>query len=203
MRILGIDPGTQYLGAGVIEHAGVRIAHVDHALFRPRDFDNLPDKLAYLYDSLTEFIAACRPDAVAIENVFHGKNARSAIILAHARAAAILAAAKSGLPVFEYAPSQVKRAVGASGQAPKEVIVRLVCAILGLSEIERADCADALAIAICHLNRVGLENLTGAAGAPSRRNQAGAAAGQGRQFQIVRREGPAPQPGRREIIRRK
>lgn len=155
MRILGIDPGTQYLGAGVVERAGSRVRHVAHALLTPKDFDTLPDKLAYLFDGLSEIVAAYRPDAVAVETVFHGKNARSAIVLAHARAAALLAAAKADLPVFEYAPSQVKRAVGASGSAPKEVVTRLVCALLALDRIERADCADALALALCHLNHSG------------------------------------------------
>ena len=156
MRILGIDPGTQFLGAGVVERQGCRVRHVAHALLTPKDFDTLPDKLAYLFDGLSEIIAAHRPDAVAVETVFHGKNARSALVLAHARGVALLAAVKSGLPVFEYAPSQVKRAVGASGSAPKEVVTRLVCALLGLTEVERADCADALAIALCHLNHSGL-----------------------------------------------
>ena len=196
MRILGIDPGTQYLGAGVIEYAGARVSHVAHVLLTPKDFDALPDKLAYLYDSLNEFIAVHRPDAVAVENVFHGKNARSAIVLAHARAVSILAAAKCGLPVFEYAPSQVKRAVGASGQAPKEVVIKLVCAILGLREIERADCADALAIAICHMNRAGPAGTF-------QKDQRALAAPLGRNFQIVRRDGPAPQPAQRKIVRRK
>lgn len=156
MRILGIDPGTQFLGAGIVERQGCRVRHVAHALLTPKDFDTLPDKLAYLFDGLSEIIAAHRPDAVAVETVFHGKNARSALVLAHARGVALLAATKADLPVFEYAPSQVKRAVGASGSAPKEVVTRLVCALLGLTEVERADCADALAIALCHLNHSGL-----------------------------------------------
>lgn len=173
MRILGIDPGTQYLGAGIVEREGNRVRHVAHALLTPRDFETLPDKLAYLFDGLGEIIAAYRPNAVSVETVFHGKNARSAIVLAHARGAALLAAAKADLPVFEYAPSQVKRAVGASGSAPKEVVTRLVCALLRLDRIERADCADALAIALCHLNHAGLATTAPAGG-----------------YRIVRREAP-------------
>ncbi|MDR0967167.1 MAG: crossover junction endodeoxyribonuclease RuvC [Myxococcales bacterium] len=152
MRILGIDPGTQYLGAGIVEREGSRVRHVAHALLTPKDFDTLPDKLAYLFDGLTEIIEAHRPEVASIETVFHGKNAHSAIVLAHARGVALLAAARADLPVFEYAPAQVKRAVGASGSAAKEVVTRLVCSILALETVERADCADALAVALCHLN---------------------------------------------------
>lgn len=153
MRILGIDPGTQYLGAGIVETNGAKLVHVANELLTPKDFDTLSDKLAYIFDNLTNIIVKYHPHGVSIENVFHGKNAKSAIILAHARAVAILAATKQDLPIFEYAPSQVKRAVGASGQASKDTVAHMVCSILGLNEIQRADCADALAIAICHLNR--------------------------------------------------
>jgi len=123
-----------------------------HFLLTPRDFDSLRDKLAYLYDNIAEVIAFHKPQQVAIEGVFHAKNARSAIILAHARGVALRCAAKADLDVFEYAPASVKRAVGASGAAQKDTISRMVCAMLHLEHIERADCADALAIAICHLN---------------------------------------------------
>lgn len=153
MRVLGIDPGTQYLGLGIAGQEGARLVHVAHELLLPRKLETLPDKLTCIHSGVLAFIDAWHPQAAAIENVFHGKNARSAIVLAHARAVAILAAAERGLPVFEYAPSQVKRAVGVSGQAAKESVMRAVCALMNLSEIERADCADALAIAICHLNR--------------------------------------------------
>lgn len=207
MRILGIDPGTQYLGVGIVEGDGPRLVHVDHELLTPKDFDVLPDKLAYIFDTLTDVIVKYRPEAVSIENVFHGKNARSAIVLAHARAVAILAATKQGLPVFEYAPSQVKRAVGASGQAPKEVVTKLVCALLGLKEIERADCADALAIAICHLNRAGVpgSELAAARCARSRASASGAVRLESpvARYRIVRRNGPPPTPVRPAIVRKK
>jgi len=152
MRVLGIDPGTQHLGLGLVERAGGRAVHAGHLLLKPRDFPSLPDKLVYLFDGISELIAQRRPDAVAVEGVFHAKNARSAIILAHARGVALLCAARAGLPVFEYPPATVKKAVGASGAARKETITRMVCTLLGLDEIERADCADALAVALCHLN---------------------------------------------------
>ena len=152
MRVLGIDPGTQYLGLGLVERRSGRVTHVAHFLLRPRDCDGLPDRLAYLFDAITEVIAQHRPEEVAVEGVFYARNARSAIVLAHARGIALLCAARAGLPVFEYAPASVKRAVGVSGAAQKEAVTRMVCTLLGLREVERADCADALAVALCHLN---------------------------------------------------
>jgi crossover junction endodeoxyribonuclease RuvC len=153
MRVLGIDPGTQYLGLGLVERRGGRNVHLGHWLLEPRVLGELPEKLAYVFEGISEVIAVHEPDVVAVEGVFYAKNARSAIILAHARGVALLAAARAGLPVFEYAPSSVKRAVGASGKAQKESVTRMVCTLLGLEEVERADCADALAVALCHLNQ--------------------------------------------------
>jgi crossover junction endodeoxyribonuclease RuvC len=152
MRVLGIDPGTQYLGLGLVESLAGRHVHVAHALLEPRSYPTLPDKLAYLFDNISELIAVHKPTEVAVEGVFHAKNARSAIILAHARGIALLAAAKAGLKVFEYPPASVKKAVGVSGAAEKDAVTRMVCTLLRLEEVERADCADALAVAICHLN---------------------------------------------------
>ena len=161
MRVLGIDPGTQYLGLGLVEHQGGRAAHVAHFLLRPKDHEQLPEKLAYLFDGISEVIAQHRPDAVAVEGIFHAKNARSAIVLAHARGIALLCAARAGLPVFEYAPASVKKAVGVSGAAEKETVTRMVCALLRLHSVERADCADALAVGICHLNHAVPEKPAG------------------------------------------
>ncbi|MBI5542346.1 MAG: crossover junction endodeoxyribonuclease RuvC [Deltaproteobacteria bacterium] len=152
MRVLGIDPGTQHLGLGLVERRNGKPVHLGHFLLRPKDYEELPEKLSYLFDHISEVIRQHRPEAVAVEGVFHAKNARSAIILAHARGVALLCAAKAGLPVFEYPPASVKKAVGVSGAAKKEAVTRMVCAQLGLEEVERADVADALAVALCHLN---------------------------------------------------
>jgi crossover junction endodeoxyribonuclease RuvC len=152
MRVLGIDPGTQYLGLGLVESRGGRLVHVAHFLLTPKDYPELPAKLSYLYDAIGEVIREHRPDVVAVEGVFHHKNARSAIILAHARGVALLCAERARRPVFEYPPASVKKAVGAGGAATKASVSRMVCALLRLESVERADCADALAIALCHLN---------------------------------------------------
>jgi crossover junction endodeoxyribonuclease RuvC len=151
MRVLGIDPGTHYLGLGLVEGQGNYRRHIAHWLLTPRDQGELPQRLCYLFDALSEIIAVHKPDEVAIEGVFHAKNARSAIVLAHARGVALLCAARAGLKVFEYAPASIKRAVGVSGRSGKENVSRMVRTLLRLPAIERADCADALAVALCHL----------------------------------------------------
>jgi crossover junction endodeoxyribonuclease RuvC len=153
MRVLGIDPGTQYLGLGIIERISSRPCHVANFLLRPRDYDTLPEKLEYIFNNISEIIAVHKPQEVAIEGVFYAKNARSATVLAHARGVAMLCAARAGLKVFEYSPASVKRAVGVSGAAEKNAVIKMVCTILKLKDIHKADCADALAIALCHLHR--------------------------------------------------
>jgi len=151
MRVLGVDPGTRHLGLGLVEQQGGRYVHLAHFVLSPPEGE-LSEKLKYLYEGMREVVAAHRPEAVAVEGVFYARNARSAIVLAHARGVALLVAAQAGLGVFEYPPAKVKRAVGASGAAEKGAVSRMVCALLSLESIERADSADALAVAICHLN---------------------------------------------------
>lgn len=167
MRVLGIDPGTQYLGMGLVERDGGRLVHVRHFLLKPKDYDQLADRLAYLHDGISAVIAEHRPDSVAVESVFYARNARSAIILAHARGVALACAAKAGLQVSEYPPSSVKRAVGANGAAGKDSVSRMVCALLGIQKVERSDCADALAVAICHLNHTPAAYRAAAGSRPS------------------------------------
>jgi crossover junction endodeoxyribonuclease RuvC len=109
-------------------------------------------RLHDLFDQLTQVLALFRPEAVAVEGVFTFKNARSALILGHARGIALLVAAQTQVDVHEYAPAQVKRAVGAGGAGGKDAVAKGVRTFLGLQEFERADASDALAVAICHLN---------------------------------------------------
>lgn len=153
MRVLGIDPGTRILGYGVVEQQGNALRAIDHGTVAPGGSIELSERLKLIFIGLTGIIESARPDAVAIEGVFSHKNARSALILGHARGVALLCAARAGLPVFEYAPAEVKKAVGASGAAEKEQVVRLIRGYLGIAQIEKADAADALALAVCHLNR--------------------------------------------------
>ena len=153
MRVLGIDPGSRFMGYGVVEERRGRLAHVGHGVIKVDADAPLELRLKELHDSLLTALKLYKPQAVAVEGVFTFRNARSALILGHARGVALLAAAQVGLPVHEYAPARVKRSVGAGGASDKDAVARMVCTFLELEEIERADASDALAVALCHLNQ--------------------------------------------------
>jgi len=153
LRVLGIDPGSRFMGYGVVEERRGRLVHVGHGVIKVDPDDPLELRLKELHDSLLTALKLYKPQAVAVEGVFTFRNARSALILGHARGVALLAAAQAGLPVHEYAPARVKRSVGAGGSADKDAVGRMVCTFLELEEIERADASDALAVALCHLNQ--------------------------------------------------
>jgi len=156
MRVLGIDPGSNTTGYGILEESGGVIRHIDNGNISPGTKLPFHKRLHEIYDGLTGLIEAHRPEAVAIENVFVAKNARSSLLLGHARGVAILAASRAGLAIEEYTPSQVKVAITGSGRAGKEQIQLMVRAILSLPEVACEDASDALAVAICHLNSAGL-----------------------------------------------
>lgn len=153
MRVLGVDPGSRFMGYGVVEERRGRLTHVAHGVIKVDADAPLHERLLVLHAELTGALRQLKPEAVAVEGVFTFRNARSALVLGHARGVALLAAAQAGLPVFEYPPAKVKRSVGAGGADGKDAIARMVCSLLGLEEIERADASDALAVALCHLNQ--------------------------------------------------
>lgn len=154
MRVLGIDPGSRYLGFGVVEWRAGRAQHVGHGVLRLDGKAPLARRLQQISVELKLVIDGFEPHAVAVEGVFTHKNARSALILGHARGVALLLAAQAGLDVYEYAPARVKKAVGAGGNDSKDSVARMVKLQLMLTEpIERADASDALAVALCHLHR--------------------------------------------------
>jgi crossover junction endodeoxyribonuclease RuvC len=114
---------------------------------------SFPDKLHRIHSQLRIILAECRPSCVAIENVFHSVNARSALKLGHARGVAMLAAVQAGVPVFEYTPAEIKRAVVGYGRADKPQVQHMIKLLLGLAEVPSPyDAADALAVAICHVH---------------------------------------------------
>lgn len=155
-RILGIDPGSQRTGVGIIEvDDGGRLAHVFHApleLLARGDAaaDAFPLRLKRLLDGLSEVIATHRPDEVAIEQVFMARNPDSALKLGQARGAALCAVVMRDLPVHEYAAREVKLAVVGKGGAEKQQIQHMVGLMLNLHGKLQADAADALAVAITH-----------------------------------------------------
>jgi crossover junction endodeoxyribonuclease RuvC len=158
-RVLGIDPGSRVTGFGVVEAHGSRLVHLAHGVLRVKADLALELRLAELFHGLTAVLALWAPDAVAVEGVFAFRNARSALVLGHARGVALLAAAQGSRPVFEYAPAAVKRAVGAGGAGSKEAVAKQMRAFLGLTGLLRPDATDALAVAVCHLHRASVVAL--------------------------------------------
>ena len=155
MKVFGIDPGSTRTGYGCIETDGTRHRLVLAGAITPSATAEFPDKLLAIHRQLADLLAEARPDCVAIENLFHANNARSALKLGHARGVAMLAAVESGAPVSEYTPAEVKRAVVGYGRAEKAQVQQMVKLILGLATLPTPhDAADALAVAICHANAI-------------------------------------------------
>ena len=160
MRILGIDPGTVVVGYGVIDGEEDKMTLVCcNALTCPRH-SPMEKRLSYFYNKLSEIIGHYQPDAVAVEQPFMAKNARSALALGKAQAVAILAAANQEIPTYEYTPAKVKQRAASYGASSKEQVQEMVKLQLGLSEAPQpSDAADALAVAICHLRETYLGSL--------------------------------------------
>jgi crossover junction endodeoxyribonuclease RuvC len=150
---MGIDPGSRFTGFGVVEQSAGKLRYVAHGVIRASGDAPLEQRLGEIFEGLVAAVAEHRPEAVAVEGLFTFRNARSALVLGQARGVALLVAARHGVPVFEYAPARVKRAVGAGGADGKDAVSRMVRTFLRLAELERADASDALAVAICHLNQ--------------------------------------------------
>lgn len=153
MRVMGIDPGLVRTGWGIIEDGGGRARALASGTVRARADLAVADQLLALKEALARTIAEHRPEAVALERLFFNANVRTALRAGQASGVALLAAAEGGVPVFEYTPSEVKRAVVGTGAATKSQVGYMVSAILDLRERpDSPDAADALALAICHLN---------------------------------------------------
>ena len=153
MRVFGIDPGSERTGYGCVETDGSRHRIVTCGAISSPALASFPDKLHRIYSQLTLILKECRPECVAIENLFHSVNVRSALKLGHARGVAMLAAVEAGVPVFEYTPAEIKRAVVGYGRAEKPQVQHMIKLLLGLAEVPSPnDAADALAVAICHVH---------------------------------------------------
>lgn len=161
MRILGIDPGTQITGYGIIDAEGNRLRHVDNGIIKTLRSDGLPLRLKTIYDGLTAVIREYAPAVVAVEQVFLAKNPRAALTLGHARGTAVLSAVNLDREVHEYSALQIKSAVVGYGQAGKQQVQHMVKVLLNLPEIAQEDAADALAVAICHANSRTLKEAVG------------------------------------------
>jgi crossover junction endodeoxyribonuclease RuvC len=159
VRILGIDPGLQVTGFGVIDKQGGRLSYVTSGCVRSARGE-LAERLATLLAGLNEVIAAHRPEQVVIEKVFVNVNPGSTLALGQARGAAICAAVLAGLPVAEYTALQVKKSVVGNGHAGKDQVQHMVRRLLALTGVPGADAADALACAICHAHGERLGRLS-------------------------------------------
>ena len=153
MRIFGIDPGSERTGYGCVESIGGRQVLVACGTLSAPARSSFPDKLKHIHEGLATLLARHRPSCVAVENIFYARNVRSALKLGHARGVVLLAAAEAGLPIVEYAPAEIKRAVVGFGRAEKPQVQQMVKLLLGLAAAPQPhDAADALAVAICHLH---------------------------------------------------
>jgi crossover junction endodeoxyribonuclease RuvC len=152
-RILGVDPGTRVAGWGLVETSGSRSKLVACGVLRMTT-DDMPTRLKDLADGLRAVLRAQSPTAVAVETQFFGKSATAALAVGMSRGVAMLVAAECGVPVHEYTPATVKKAVVGNGNASKEQVAAMVRVILGLAEAPKpADVTDAIAIALAHAHR--------------------------------------------------
>jgi crossover junction endodeoxyribonuclease RuvC len=155
VKTFGIDPGSERTGYGCVESAGSRHRVVMCGAITTPARASFPDKLLQIHRELATLIAECRPDCVAVENLFYAVNVRSALKLGHARGVAMLAAVQAGVPVMEYTPAEIKRAVVGYGRAEKHQVQHMVKLLLGLPAPPAPhDAADALAVAICHVHSI-------------------------------------------------
>ncbi|MEQ1757793.1 MAG: crossover junction endodeoxyribonuclease RuvC [Vicinamibacterales bacterium] len=153
MRVFGIDPGSERTGYGCVETDGRRHHLIACGAVTAKASDSFPERLSRIHRELGTLLAAHRPDCVAVENLFHAVNVRSALKLGHARGVAMLAAIDAGCPIAEYTPAEIKLAVVGYGRADKRQVQQMIKLLLGLQEVPSPhDAADALAVAICHVH---------------------------------------------------
>lgn len=156
MRVLGIDPGTGITGWGIVERiSGNLYKTIDYGVIRtPADLA-MPYRLRDIYESLFKIITKYNPESVGIENLFFFKNQKTVIAVGQARGVAIVCSVNCGKEVYDYTPLQVKQAITGYGRADKKQMQKMVKTVLGLKEIPKPDdAADALAVAVCHLNSI-------------------------------------------------
>ncbi|HEX4355566.1 MAG TPA: crossover junction endodeoxyribonuclease RuvC [Polyangiales bacterium] len=149
---MGIDPGSIRTGWGVVQRQGARFVFVAAGTIHAGKNGELPERLHEIHAELQRVIALHAPTTMAVEDIFHGRFAASALKLGHARGVALLAGAQAGLSITAYAPALVKRSIAGRGQADKLQVARIVGAMLGLRELPDVDATDALAIALTHAN---------------------------------------------------
>ncbi len=163
MIALGIDPGTRFLGWGVVRRSGNRLTHIAHGVIRAGTKEALATRLCIIERELKSVIDEHKPEVGSVESLFFHKDAQAAAKLGHARGVVLLCLEREGVKIFEHAPSRVKRTLTGNGQAEKRQVAQMVKAVLGVEESMASDASDALALAITQLR---LDPRTLALGAP-------------------------------------
>ncbi len=151
-RILGVDPGSHATGWGIVQ-VQPAVRRIASGVIRTGRTAALPARLLVIHDELSAVITEWAPTVMAVEDLFNAKNARSSLVLGHARGAALVAGARAGLNVYEYAPAEVKKALTGNGQSSKEQVRFMVMRLLGLTSEPALDESDALAVALAHQGR--------------------------------------------------
>lgn len=159
--ILGVDPGLNRCGWGLILSEGSRLSHVAHGVIKPPQQQQLASRLHDLFEALSAVIEEHQPHEAAVEETFVNSNARAALALGQARGVALAAAARRGLMVAEYAPTTIKKAVVGTGSADKDQVAFMVRRLLPTAGDVSADAADALGVAVCHAAHGGLRRKIG------------------------------------------
>jgi crossover junction endodeoxyribonuclease RuvC len=160
LLVLGLDPGSRHTGYGLVAADGDRLRAVDYGRVSCRPDHSLPERLAHLGREVGALLDRFEPATAALETPFHGINSRSLIVLSQARGALLAALAGRGLEIREYAPSEVKMAVSGNGRAEKVQVARMVRLLLALPQANvSSDATDALAVAICCLQRLRLDRM--------------------------------------------
>ncbi len=173
MRLIGLDPGLRNTGWGIIETDGLRLRHVADGTVHSNGGADIATRLAQIYDGILELIDRFGPKEAAVEETFVNRNPESTLKLGLARGVVLLAPAKAGLRVAEYAPKRVKKAVVGTGSADKEQVQAMVATLLPGARIGTPDAADALAVAVCHAHYVQARGAFGdSAGAAARKTGA-------------------------------
>jgi crossover junction endodeoxyribonuclease RuvC len=157
--VLGIDPGTRHFGWGIVKKIGTRLAHVAHGVIEPDERAPIASRLVVIERELSEVVRAHAPNEASVEALFFAKDAQAAAKLGHARGVALLVCARAGLPIGEYPPARVKRTVAGGGRADKQQVAQMIRVLLGLRDAPVFDAADALALAVTHLQQMGMAAL--------------------------------------------
>ena len=160
MRILGIDPGLTKTGFGIIDIKNEDFNLIDYGIIKPKVKDKLEKRLLTIFEDVSEIIIKYKPTIICIEEVFYGKNFKSALLLGQARGAAMVSAASKNLNIFEYSAKKIKQSVTGNGNAKKEQVKFMVMSILNIKNVDiPLDASDALAVALCHVHQFKMNEL--------------------------------------------